>query len=156
MYLQLSDRNSMRWWMPIPSEIRDFFQIENGQTFLIKGLPGTGKTTLAFEMMKNLCKKDNGLYISTRTYPERLYSTHPWIKNVLPPKNIINGEYPMRMGYFFWSKIPVNSYWKVESGIIWYSVFVPFGKMSQHDIPDFICCNRISDRPSWTECVIWG
>ncbi|MCJ7445073.1 MAG: GvpD gas vesicle [Methanotrichaceae archaeon] len=76
--------------MLIPSEIRDFFQIEKGQTFLIKGLPGTGKTTLAFEIMKTLCKKDNGLYISTRTHPKRLYLTHPWIRDVIPSKNIIN------------------------------------------------------------------
>ncbi|MDD1752851.1 MAG: GvpD gas vesicle, partial [Methanotrichaceae archaeon] len=74
----------------IPCEIRDFFQIEKGQTLLIKGLPGTGKTTLALEIMKTLCDKNNGLYISTRTYPERLYTTHPWIKDVLPRKNIIN------------------------------------------------------------------
>jgi len=74
----------------IPSEIKDFFEIEKGQTLLIKGLPGTGKTTLALEIMRTLCEKNNGLYITTRTYPERLYITHPWIKDVLPRKNIIN------------------------------------------------------------------
>jgi KaiC/GvpD/RAD55 family RecA-like ATPase len=33
--------------MHIPKEIKDFFGIEEGQALLIKGLPGTGKTTLA-------------------------------------------------------------------------------------------------------------
>jgi KaiC/GvpD/RAD55 family RecA-like ATPase len=76
--------------MYIPHEIRDFFGIEKGQTLLVKGLPGTGKTTLALEIMNSLCKKDNGLYISTRVDPARLYATHPWIEEVLPSKNVIN------------------------------------------------------------------
>ncbi|MFB3764925.1 MAG: gas vesicle protein GvpD P-loop domain-containing protein [Methanotrichaceae archaeon] len=76
--------------MHIPNEIRDFFNIERGQTLLIKGLPGTGKTTLALEIMNALCERNNGLYISTRVDPERLYTTHPWVKGVLPPKNVIN------------------------------------------------------------------
>jgi KaiC/GvpD/RAD55 family RecA-like ATPase len=99
--------------MLIPSEIRDFFQIENGQTFLIKGLPGTGKTTLAFEIMKNLCKKDNGLYISTRAYPERLYSTHPWIKDVLPTTNIINATQTKLLQSLRGNENEISSYYSV-------------------------------------------
>ncbi len=76
--------------MHIPTEIKDFFRIENGQTLLIKGLPGTGKTTLALEIMNALCEKNNGLYISTRVDPSRLYATHSWINEALPPKNVIN------------------------------------------------------------------
>lgn len=76
--------------MHIPTEIKDFFRIEEGQTLLIKGLPGTGKTTLALEIMHTLCEKNNGMYISTRVDPSRLYATHSWIKEALPPKNVIN------------------------------------------------------------------
>ena len=76
--------------MSIPREINDFFQIESGQTLLIKGLPGTGKTTLALEIMNCLCAELNGMYISTRIDPRRLYATHPWLKDVLPPRNVVN------------------------------------------------------------------
>jgi KaiC/GvpD/RAD55 family RecA-like ATPase len=76
--------------MYIPSEIGEFFQIEDGQTLLIKGLPGTGKTTLALEIMNALCQKGNGMYISTRVDPKRLYATNPWIREILPPTNVIN------------------------------------------------------------------
>lgn len=76
--------------MRIPSEIRKFFEIEDGQTLLIKGLPGTGKTTLALETMNALCERKNGMYISTRVDPKRLYATNPWVKDVLPPKNVVN------------------------------------------------------------------
>jgi KaiC/GvpD/RAD55 family RecA-like ATPase len=76
--------------MHIPTEIRDFFRKELGQTLLIKGLPGTGKTTLALEIMNSLCEKGNGMYVSMRIDPRRLYATHPWIKDALPPNNCIN------------------------------------------------------------------
>lgn len=74
----------------IPREIKDFFQIENGQTLLIKGLPGTGKTTLALEIMNSLCEDRNGMYISTRIDPRRLYATNPWVEEVLMPRNVVN------------------------------------------------------------------
>jgi len=76
--------------MSIPAEIRDFFQIESGQTLLIKGQPGTGKTTLALEIMNCLCEEKNGMYVSTRIDPRRLYATQPWIRDIIPPKNVIN------------------------------------------------------------------
>ncbi|NYT02881.1 MAG: GvpD gas vesicle, partial [Methanosarcinales archaeon] len=76
--------------MNIPSEICRFFSIEEGQTLLIKGLPGTGKTTLAFEIMNALCEEKNGMYISTRVDPKRLFATFPWMKETIPPKNVIN------------------------------------------------------------------
>jgi len=76
--------------MHIPSEIKEFFSIEEGQTLLIKGLPGTGKTTLALEIINALCEKKNGMYISTRIDPQRLYDTKPWISEVIPPNNVIN------------------------------------------------------------------
>ncbi len=76
--------------MSIPREIKDFFQIEKGQTLLIKGLPGTGKTTLALEIMNSLCEDRNGVYISTRVDPRRLYATNPWVEEALKPKNVVN------------------------------------------------------------------
>jgi hypothetical protein len=77
----------------VPSEIRKFFEMENGQTLLIKGLPGTGKTTLAFEILNAICDKNNGLYISTRVDPKRMYAIHPWVKEVIPPKNVVNATH---------------------------------------------------------------
>lgn len=76
--------------MSLPKEIREFFQIEGGQTLLIKGLPGTGKTTLALEIMNSLCQEHSGLYISTRIDPRRLYATNPWVEEFVPPRNVIN------------------------------------------------------------------
>ena len=74
----------------LPKEICQFFQIEGGQTLLIKGLPGTGKTTLALEIMNSLSREQKGLYISTRIDPRRLYATNPWVEAILPARNVVN------------------------------------------------------------------
>jgi len=67
-----------------------------GQTLLIKGKPGTGKTILSFEILREICEKRNGLYVSTRVTPEKLYSLFPWIENIVPERNVVNAT-PKRL-----------------------------------------------------------
>jgi hypothetical protein len=81
--------------MRIPSEIYDFFGVEEGQTLLVKGMPGTGKTTLALEIMNSVCNKMNGMYISTRVNPIRVYSMFPWIDEIIPSNNVVNATQKM-------------------------------------------------------------
>jgi len=81
--------------MRIPSEIHDFFGVEEGQTLLIKGMPGTGKTTLALEIMNSVCSKMNGMYVSTRVSPRRVYSMFSWIGEIIPASNVINATQKM-------------------------------------------------------------
>lgn len=81
--------------MRIPSEIHDFFRVEEGQTLLIKGMPGTGKTTLALEIMCSVCERENGMYISTRVNPSRVYAMFPWIGEIIPTTNVVNATQKM-------------------------------------------------------------
>ncbi len=69
----------------IPLEIIDAIHKKFGFVLLIKGNAGTGKTTLALEILK-IAK--NPIYISTRVSPEFLYEQFPWVKEFLPPSNI--------------------------------------------------------------------
>jgi len=80
----------------IPPEIIKFFKMLPGQTLLIKGKPGTGKTILSFEILKEICEKRNGVYLSTRVTPEKLYSLFPWVKEVVPERNVVNAT-PKRL-----------------------------------------------------------
>jgi hypothetical protein len=57
----IATRGGWREPMRIPAEIHRFFDIGEGQTLLIKGLPGTGKTTLAFEILNEMCEKRKGI-----------------------------------------------------------------------------------------------
>jgi len=86
----LNNRNN------VPSEIIKFFRMFPGQTLLIKGKPGTGKTILSFEILKEICEERNGLYVSTRITPEKLYSLFPWIKDIVPERNVVNAT-PKRL-----------------------------------------------------------
>jgi KaiC/GvpD/RAD55 family RecA-like ATPase len=74
----------------IPSEIKTFFRFFPGQTLLVKGNAGTGKTIFALETLKEICEEHNGLYFSTRATPDKLYEIFPWIRNVVPEKNVVN------------------------------------------------------------------
>jgi hypothetical protein len=71
----------------IPDELTHF--LRTGRTLLIKGDAGTGKTTLALEILQSLEPIDC-VYFSTRTPPSILYEYYPWLrdKTVLGPEEI--------------------------------------------------------------------
>ena len=71
----------------IPTEILEALQKKFGFALLIKGMAGTGKTTLALEILKHAI---NPIYISTRVSPEFLYEQFPWVQEFLPPTNIFD------------------------------------------------------------------
>ena len=63
----------------IPKELVQFLRQET-YSLLIKGHTGTGKTTLALSILKELNINKNCLYISTRVSPANLFQYYPWIK----------------------------------------------------------------------------
>lgn len=84
----------------IPHEIMAFLSKSGGQTLLIKGKAGSGKTILSLSLIK-ACGTD-GIYLSTRVGPEDLYQDCPWIKDQLAKNNIIDATNPLR------EKMPVH------------------------------------------------
>jgi len=64
----------------IPVEIRQFFSSGFGKTLLFKGKPGTGKTTMVFEILNELCSDGNCIYISPRVDQSSSYGKYPWIE----------------------------------------------------------------------------
>ena len=66
--------------MHIPTELIDFLKRET-YSLLIKGGPGTGKTTLALTILRVLNINKNCLYISTRISPEQLFKYYPWLES---------------------------------------------------------------------------
>jgi KaiC/GvpD/RAD55 family RecA-like ATPase len=57
----------------IPEEIKDFLNREGGSSIFLKGSAGTGKTTLALELMEDMAEPDKAFYLSTRVSDENLY-----------------------------------------------------------------------------------
>lgn len=75
--------------MPVPPEIKQFFEIDGNTTLLIKGSPGSGKTIFSLEALASL-ENYYGIFYSTRDIIETLLSQIPWIKNILKKEQLIN------------------------------------------------------------------
>ncbi|MBS7249598.1 MAG: AAA family ATPase [Candidatus Freyarchaeota archaeon] len=59
----------------------------------IKGPPGSGKTTLALELVKSISLGNKAaIYISTRVSPDRLLAQFPWISECLDEQNIVDAK----------------------------------------------------------------
>jgi len=78
----------------MPDELARFIKRDT-YSLLIKGFAGTGKTTLALTILKELGSKNNFFYISTRISPKQLFQYYPWLaKFVDQPKPANPGETP--------------------------------------------------------------
>ena len=64
----------------IPGERRQFFSSQFGKSLLVKGDPGTGKTTFIFGILQELCPQGNCIYVSPRIDKSSSYGNFPWIE----------------------------------------------------------------------------
>lgn len=72
-------------------EVENALKSMEGYTLLLKGAPGTGKTTFAITLLEQMCTGDSkGAYISTRIDPTALYKQFPGLKERIPVKNVID------------------------------------------------------------------
>lgn len=67
-------------------KLKILLEFEKGFSIIIKGPPGSGKTTFALTLLENLKSKNKQLYFSTRVGDESLHKQFPWLKNL--EKNI--------------------------------------------------------------------
>ena len=77
----------------VPKELFNALN-KGGFSLLIKGLAGTGKTTLALELIKKMGKEGTGYYVSTRVSSKKLLRQFPWIKDSIPEENILDARKP--------------------------------------------------------------
>ena len=63
-------------------------------SLLIKGLAGTGKTTLALELVRKMGDTGTGYYVSTRVSSKKLFKQFPWFKENIPEENILDARKP--------------------------------------------------------------
>ncbi len=66
----------------IPPEFPELDKMDQGYSLLIKGLPGTGKSSLALELAVHL---PNSFFISTRISPEVMIQDFPWLSQEISP-----------------------------------------------------------------------
>ena len=74
----------------IPPEVCSFFSVGKSSSLLVKGAPGTGKTIFSIQCASELKEKTSGIYFSTRVDAKSLYEHFPWIKEQIPPEQVID------------------------------------------------------------------
>jgi KaiC/GvpD/RAD55 family RecA-like ATPase len=81
-----------------PVELINFFRSSGGHSLLIKGDAGTGKTTLALQLIEELSNEQPDYYLSTRVSDEALYRQFPWLEEKAKRNDVL------RAGKTFLSK----------------------------------------------------
>ena len=121
----------------IPEEIRGFLSQEGGSSLIIQGTPGTGKTTLAFELMDTLPDL-NPIYLSTRATTEAIYRYFPRLRQKQKEIEIIESK------NVFWDRFfkkADNTTLRVEK-----DVFEVYGMLDDPDKIDFSDLDMVCDR----------
>lgn len=74
------------------SLFRSFFRQDYGNSLIIKGKPGAGKTSFALELLENVRKEVPVHYMSTRASEDPLVSKFPWLQELSSGKRSKNKE----------------------------------------------------------------
>ena len=83
-------RNKRNTMGHLPSELLKFVKNES-YSLLIKGKPGTGKTTFALTLLDSLNDDSNYFYISTRLSLKQLLFYYPWVEKFLSKDEVKSG-----------------------------------------------------------------
>lgn len=62
-----------------PKEIVRFLASPGGHSLILRGMAGTGKTTLALQIIEELATVQQSYYMSTRISDQSLFSQFPWL-----------------------------------------------------------------------------
>jgi KaiC/GvpD/RAD55 family RecA-like ATPase len=62
-----------------PRELIRFLSNPGGHSLIIRGMAGTGKTTLALQMIEELAQVQQSYYMSTRVSDHSLFNQFPWL-----------------------------------------------------------------------------
>lgn len=76
----------------IPGEIRTFFGKPGGRSLLVKGGAGSGKTTMALQLLEDLADPLKSIYLSSRVSDEALFRQFPWLEKEEMKNRIIDAS----------------------------------------------------------------
>lgn len=72
-----------------PLEIIQFLKNPGGHSLIVKGLPGTGKTTFALQLIEELGATTSSYYLSTRVSDASLFHQFHWLKGLLKKNKLL-------------------------------------------------------------------
>jgi KaiC/GvpD/RAD55 family RecA-like ATPase len=75
-----------------PKEIVRFLSNSGGHSLIIRGMAGTGKTTLALQMIEELAQVQQSYYMSTRVSDHSLFHQFPWLLDKVKEGEILKAR----------------------------------------------------------------
>ncbi len=79
-----------------PQEIVQFLSNPGGHSLIIRGMAGTGKTTLALQMIEELAQVQQSYYMSTRVSDQSLFNQFPWLLEKVRDGEILKARKKMK------------------------------------------------------------
>jgi hypothetical protein len=79
-----------------PKEIIRFLASPGGHSLIVRGMAGTGKTTLALQMIEELAQLQQSYYMSTRVSDQSLFNQFPWLMEKVKEGEILKARKKLR------------------------------------------------------------
>jgi len=79
-----------------PNEIIKFLSSSGGHSLIFRGMAGTGKTTLALQMIEELAAVQQSYYMSTRVSDQSLFHQFPWLLDKVKEGEILKARKKIR------------------------------------------------------------
>jgi KaiC/GvpD/RAD55 family RecA-like ATPase len=79
-----------------PKEIVRFLSSPGGHSLILRGMAGTGKTTLALQTIEELASIQQSYYMSTRVSDQSLFNQFPWLLDKVKEGEILKARKKVR------------------------------------------------------------
>lgn len=79
-----------------PKEMVKFLSSPGGHSLIIRGMAGTGKTTLALQTIEELASVQQSYYMSTRVSDQSLFNQFPWLLDKVKEGEILKARKKVR------------------------------------------------------------
>jgi KaiC/GvpD/RAD55 family RecA-like ATPase len=79
-----------------PKEIMSFLAAPGGHSLIVRGTAGTGKTTMALQLIEEMAHIQQSYYMSTRVSDQSLFNQFPWLKEKIREGEILKARKKIR------------------------------------------------------------
>lgn len=79
-----------------PKEILKFMSSPGGHSLIVRGMAGTGKTTLALQLIEEMAHVQQSYYMSTRVSDQSLFNQFPWLQEKIKEGEILKARKKLR------------------------------------------------------------
>jgi len=79
-----------------PKEILSFLSMPGGHSLILRGMAGTGKTTMALQLIEEMAHVQQSYYMSTRVSDQSLFNQFPWLQEKVREGDVLKARKKLR------------------------------------------------------------